>query len=47
MRELRIVVASPSDVAEERGMVESVAAELNRHFARGRGLRLEVGRCQL
>lgn len=41
---LRIIVASPSDVAKEREIVEHVAAKLNRTTAADRGLRLEVGR---
>lgn len=41
---LRIVVASPSDVHPEREAVQAVVDELNRGFAKDRGLRLEVSR---
>jgi hypothetical protein len=41
---LRIVIASPGDVAEERDIVERVAAEINRSSADDRGLRLETAR---
>jgi hypothetical protein len=41
---LRVVVASPGDVAAERGIVDSVALELNRTVAADRKVRLEVAR---
>ncbi|MBZ5689255.1 MAG: DUF4062 domain-containing protein [Acidobacteriia bacterium] len=41
---LRVVVASPNDVAAERAIVERVASELNRTSAADRNLRLEVAR---
>ena len=41
---LKVVVASPADVAEERDLVERVADELNRHSAKDRGLGIEVAR---
>src|ERR1035437_5697539 len=46
-RLLRVVVASPSDVAEEREIVERVATELNRTVAADRHLRLEIGRWEM
>ncbi len=41
---LRLVVASPGDVAAERAVVENVAIELNRTLAADRKIRLEVAR---
>lgn len=41
---LKIVVASPGDVQQERDLVGKVAEELNRGVAADRGLRLEVTR---
>jgi hypothetical protein len=38
---LRVVVASPSDVAAERNVVPVVLEEINRSVAADRGLRLE------
>ena len=43
-RILRVVVASPADVAAEREAVVRAAEEVNRNTGRGRGLRLEVYR---
>ncbi len=44
VRLLRLVVASPGDVAMERDTVEAVVGELNRTLAADRGLCLEVHR---
>ena len=44
VRVLKVVVASPSDVQDERGLVKKVAEELNGGIAADRGLRLEVAR---
>ncbi len=41
---VKIIVASPGDVQEERDHVHKVAAELNRTFFQDRALRLEVVR---
>lgn len=41
---LRIVVASPSDVQQERGVLDDVVAEVNRGVAADRCIRLEVVR---
>jgi hypothetical protein len=41
---LRIVVASPGDVKDERKLVQQVADELNRGTAKDLGMRLEVSR---
>lgn len=41
---MRIVVASPGDVQNERDSIKRVAEELNQGVARDRGLRLEVAR---
>ncbi len=41
---LKIVVASPGDVQNERDKLEAIATELNRGSAADRGLRLEVVR---
>jgi tetratricopeptide (TPR) repeat protein len=43
-RVLRVVVASPGDVAAEREAVVRAAEEVNRNIGRDRGLRLEVYR---
>ncbi len=39
---LQVFVASPGDVAEEREVLESVVAELNRTWSKSLGLRLEL-----
>ena len=44
---LNIVIASPGDVPEERNLVEQVIAEINRHFANDRNLRLETARWEI
>ena len=41
---LRVVVASPSDVQEERDVLDNVVTEVNRGVAADRGIRLEVAR---
>lgn len=41
---LRIVVASPNDVMDERNILEEVAAELNRGIAKDRSLHIEISR---
>ena len=41
---LRVVVASPSDVQEERDVLDKVVTEVNRGVAADRGIRLEVAR---
>lgn len=38
---LRVFVASPSDTAEERGVIASAIAEINRNWARHTGVQLE------
>jgi len=43
-RILRVVVASPGDVAAEREAVVRAAEEVNRNLGRDRGLMLEVYR---
>lgn len=42
LHHLRIVIASPSDVKEERKILEEVATELNRDIAKAHGLYLET-----
>lgn len=42
LRELRIVVASPNDVKEERKILEEVATELNRGVAKDHELYIEI-----
>jgi hypothetical protein len=42
VRLLRVVVASPSDVMEERNLLEKVITDLNRSVAADRGVRLEL-----
>jgi hypothetical protein len=44
VRLLRIVMASPGDVAEEREVLDKVIAKLNRSTAADRGVRLEISR---
>jgi adenylate kinase family enzyme len=44
MSRLRLVIASPGDVQEERDRAESAVAELNRNVAPERGLVVEVSR---
>jgi hypothetical protein len=39
---LKVFIASPGDVAEERGMAESVVQELNRTLCKALCLRLEL-----
>jgi tetratricopeptide (TPR) repeat protein len=41
---LHVVVASPSDVQQERDVLDNVVAEVNRGVAADRGVRLEVAR---
>ena len=41
---LRVVVASPNDVQQERDVLDNVVAELNRGVAADRGIRLEAAR---
>ena len=41
---LRVVVASPSDVQQERNVLDNVVAEVNRGVAVDRGIRFEVAR---
>jgi hypothetical protein len=44
---IRVVIASPADVAIERECVENVARQVNRTIAADRDLRLEVGRWEV
>ena len=41
---LRVVVASPNDVQQERDVLDNVVTEVNRGVAADRGIRLEVAR---
>jgi len=45
-RTLRVVVASPGDVAGERDAVVRAAEEVNRSVAEDRGLLLRIFRCE-
>lgn len=47
VRELRVVVASPGDVASERDALAPVIQDLNRGVARDRGIELTLSRWEI